>query len=299
MLRKSPPPNSSCSDLSVGFHYDDLERFLCISIALFCNDTELAASAVQAATGLSSRWQQKGIESFPADVANIAMILDAFITMTSRAGSNNNSNNQNSSTSSNTNNSLPLPANVVYEVHSFMGMLKTAQKNDAAAKVSFMKALWISAAMSMSSSKQEQQVDMMTTTSHRKGYELALTLHRLGRIYARSSTSQSKNSKSSSRSSNYTQAKNLLTKAMEQYEKNKAQHPQQHGKDCHFLLLDVKKELEQLERRRKSREASECAYSLRSRAFQSLPFILEEKTASSSSSQAAAAAERRRNSSAN
>jgi hypothetical protein len=325
MLRKSRPlsPNSrasssssSCSSdnrpLSVGFHYDDLERFLCFSIALFCNDAELAASAMEAATGLSSRWQEKGIESFPADVANVAMILDAFITMTSRShnnNSNNDRNNQNSRNdnnsrtcySSNTNNSRPLPANVVYEVHSFMGLLNMAQKNDAAAKVSFMKALWITAAMSTNNKD-----DGVTTTSHKNnskggsacgGYELALTLHRLGKIYARSSSKSS---------SNYTEAKNLLSKALEQYEK-KSTAQQLSNKDCHALVLDVKNELEQLERqqqqqrKRRSRQEEEASesvsFSLRSRAFQSLPFILEEKT--SSSSLQAAAAERRRYSSAN
>jgi hypothetical protein len=296
MLRRCAPSR----DAAVYPTYDDLQRFLS-SIALYCNDAELAASALHAASGLSSRWQEKGIERFPADVANVAMILDAFITMTSRAGggSNTNSNDQNNRNCSNTtsNSSRPLPANVVYEVHSFMGLLNMAQKNDAAAKVSFMKALWITAAMSATTSSKPEQ----DNNNNNKGYELALTLHRLGKIHARTTTSCSNSS-----GSNYNEAKNLLTKALEQYEKNAQLHLGVGGgssssssskADHHFLVLDVKNELEQLHRRRKKREANEMASSMRSRAFQSLPFILEEKTSSSSSSQVGAAERLRRYSS--
>jgi tetratricopeptide (TPR) repeat protein len=164
-------------EISAGFDYNELERFLLFTVEQYCYDRALALSA-KAKSRLLSRHclRQKSKEGVATasshddrqNMEDVAVILSAFM----------------DSSSPN------LPTSVVYQVHSFMGLISLARQDNEAALSSFTKALWIVVNATNNEIPQEQQ---------------AVTVQRMGMVYGASGQ--------------YREASNLLRKAMAIYEK--------------------------------------------------------------------------------
>mmetsp|Transcript_14258 Transcript_14258/g.18618 ORF Transcript_14258/g.18618 Transcript_14258/m.18618 type:complete len:237 (-) Transcript_14258:1780-2490(-) len=136
--------------LTVGLNRDRLEHFLCNELGLYCKDERLCKLARISFNGLSHRIRSVGLENSQEELSNAVVVLVSFL-----------------------NSTQSLPACIVYETHSFLGLVKSAQRNNQAAKMHFLKALWIINGASSS-----------TTEGEIPREQLAVVLHRLGRAYA-------------------------------------------------------------------------------------------------------------------
>eukprot|EP00522_Entomoneis_paludosa_P007867 CAMPEP_0172445780 /NCGR_PEP_ID=MMETSP1065-20121228/5576_1 /TAXON_ID=265537 /ORGANISM="Amphiprora paludosa, Strain CCMP125" /LENGTH=225 /DNA_ID=CAMNT_0013196761 /DNA_START=376 /DNA_END=1053 /DNA_ORIENTATION=+ len=132
--------------LTVDLDVDRLEYFLCYDLEIYSKDKRLCNLSKLSFTGIAQRIKANGLENRHEDLSNLSMVLESFLSST-----------------------LSLPAAVVYETHSYMGLIKTAQKNNQAAKMHFLKALWI-----VCSSSTEGQIPKE---------QLAVAMHRLARAY--------------------------------------------------------------------------------------------------------------------
>jgi len=206
---------NSYSSLSVDLDLEVLERFLRLSIRHYTEDRELAATAEAQFAGLAERCRSQGLERCRDDLINVASVLDAFLSS-----------------------SPSLPAAVVYEVHSLMGLVRVALKQHSVAIQSYMKALWIASA-----------------TEDIPQEQLAVTLHRLGKAYGDSTIR------------NYGEASFLLTKAIQMYDRA-------HFHKDHRCVLDARQTLESVQESYKESKNQEAPSSLRS--FGRLSYIQEE-----------------------
>mmetsp|Transcript_20419 Transcript_20419/g.44228 ORF Transcript_20419/g.44228 Transcript_20419/m.44228 type:complete len:234 (+) Transcript_20419:227-928(+) len=134
------------SSLTSGLNPDRLEFFLCTDLANYSKDKRLLTLCKLSFTGLAQRIQTSGLEHCHADLTNLALVLESFLNSSDQAS---------------------LPATVVYDTHSYMGLVNFAQQNHTIARMHFMKALWI-----VSSSEKNIPRE-----------QLAVAAHRLGRSY--------------------------------------------------------------------------------------------------------------------
>lgn len=178
----------SFSGLSVSLNLDQLERFLRHTIHRFTDDRELAALAQAQFVDLAVRCQRDGMEACQDDLLEAASVLEAFLSS-----------------------SREIPADVVYECHTLVGLLRERLQQHKSALPSLMKALWIS------SSTEDVTPDQM-----------GLTLHRLGNVYGASG--------------NFKEARNLLEKALIVYE----QVPLNKGHPC---VVSARRALEDFSRK--------------------------------------------------
>jgi hypothetical protein len=150
-VRNSPSSRSARklyhSMLSADLNEDRLEHFLCCEMEMYCKDYRLCTLARLSCAGMSQRLRTVGLENSYEDLSNVVVVLVSFL-----------------------NSSQSLPAGIVYETHSFLGLIKSSQRNYQAARMHVLKALWI-----VSSSMTEAEIPRE---------QLAIAEHRLGRAYA-------------------------------------------------------------------------------------------------------------------
>ena len=205
----------SNSSLSVDLNLDCLERFLRRTVRHYSEDRELAATAEAQFAGIAEHCRSRGLEHCKDDLSNVASVLDTFVSS-----------------------SPSLPAAIVYEVHSLMGLVRVALKQHSVAVKSYMKALWFASA-----------------TEDIPQEQLAVTLHRLGKAYGDTTIGR------------YGEASYLLTKALDIYERA-------HVHKDHHCVVDARQTLESVQEKFKKSKKREARSSLRS--FGRLSFIQEE-----------------------
>jgi tetratricopeptide (TPR) repeat protein len=152
------------STSSVGLDPDELERLLCQTLLRFTRDAELVA-LISEFEGLGARCHLQGLESCQDELNNAATVLVISLSA-----------------------SPALPAQLVLEVHSAIGLIREAQGQYTSAIQSYLRAFWVASAIT--NIPQE---------------ELGRVLHRLGKAYGLSG--------------NYQRGRSLLEKAIEIYEK--------------------------------------------------------------------------------
>jgi tetratricopeptide (TPR) repeat protein len=152
------------STFSVGLDPNRLERLLCQALLRRTKDAELVA-LISDFEGLGARCHSQGLESCQDELNNAATMLT--ISLSS---------------------SPALPAQLVLEVHSAIGLIHEAQGQYTSAIQSHLRAFWVASAIT--NIPQE---------------DLGCILHRLGKAY--------------SLSGNYKIGRSLLEKAIEIYEK--------------------------------------------------------------------------------
>jgi tetratricopeptide (TPR) repeat protein len=152
------------STFSVGLDPDRLERLLCHALLRRTKDAELVA-LISDFEGLGARCHSQGLESCQDELNNVSTMLSISLS------------------------TLPaLPAQLVLEVHSAIGLIHEEQGQYTSAIQSHLKAFWVASA-----------------TTNIPQEELGRVLHRLGKTYGLSG--------------NYQIGRSLLEKAIEIYEK--------------------------------------------------------------------------------
>jgi tetratricopeptide (TPR) repeat protein len=154
------------SAFSAGLDPDRLERLLCQTLLRHTKDAELVA-LISEFEGLGARCHSQGLERCQNDLNNAATMLA--ISLSSAF-------------------SRQLPAQLVLEVHSAIGLIREAQGQHASAIQSHLRAFWVASA-----------------TTNIPQEELGRVLHRLGKAYGLSGK--------------YQTGRSLLEKAIEIYEK--------------------------------------------------------------------------------
>jgi tetratricopeptide (TPR) repeat protein len=152
------------STFSVGLDPNRLERLLCQALLRRTKDAELVA-LISDFEGLGARCHSRGVESCQDELNNAATILTIALSA-----------------------SPALPAQLVIEVHSAIGLIHEAHGQYTSAIQSHLRAFWVASA-----------------TSNIPQEELGRVLHRLGKAYGLSG--------------NYQIGRSLLEKAIEIYEK--------------------------------------------------------------------------------
>jgi tetratricopeptide (TPR) repeat protein len=152
------------STFIVGLDPDQLERLLCQALLRRTKDSEIVA-LISEFKGLGARCHSQGLESCQDELNNAATMLAISLS------------------------ALPaLPAQLVLEVHSAIGLIYEAQGQYTSAIQSYLRAFWVASA-----------------TTNIPQEQLARVLHRLGKAYGLSG--------------NYQIGRSLLEKAIEIYEK--------------------------------------------------------------------------------
>jgi tetratricopeptide (TPR) repeat protein len=136
---------SKAAAFGVGLDVDRLEQLLCHTLLRYTNDVDLV-TLISKFEGLAARCHLQGLESCHDELINAATMLAISLSA-----------------------SPVLPALIVYEVHSAIGLIREAQGQYTCAIQSYLKAFWVASA----TSKIPQE-------------ELGCVLHRLGKAYGRS-----------------------------------------------------------------------------------------------------------------
>lgn len=212
--RLSGTTRKGASSLSLGLNLDRLQVVLRSVVAKYTDDEDLASMAISECDAITHRSRQDRILRND-DLYNIMNVLEAFLSSSST-----------------------LPALVVFEVHSLIGLLSAEQKKYSSAIQSYMKALWMAA-----------------SADNIPEEELAVTLHRLGKAYGELA--------------NHLEAKNLLEKALKVYEKVNVR------KD-HPCVVDARSAMAHYASKYRVSEASWCSLPFR-RASQKLCSVDEER----------------------
>lgn len=152
------------STSSVDLDPNRLERLLCQALLRRTKDAELVA-LISDFEGLGARCHSQGLESCQDELNNVATMLTISLSV-----------------------SPPLPAQLVLEVHSAIGLIHETQGQYTSAIQSHLRAFWVASAIT--NIPQE---------------ELGRVLHRLGKAYGLSG--------------NYQIGKSLLEKVIDIYEK--------------------------------------------------------------------------------
>jgi tetratricopeptide (TPR) repeat protein len=132
------------STFSVGLDPDHLERLLCQSLVQLTRDAELVA-LLSDFKGLGARCHLKGLQGCQDELNNAATMLTMSLSNTF---------------------SRDLPAQLVLEVHSAIGLIREAHGQHASAIQSYLKAFWVAKA-----------------TTNIPQQEVGRVLHRLGIAY--------------------------------------------------------------------------------------------------------------------
>jgi tetratricopeptide (TPR) repeat protein len=155
---------SKTSTFSVGLDPDQLERLLCQDLLRGTEDAELVA-LISEFEGLGARCHLRGLEGCQEELNNAATMLAISLSA-----------------------SPALPPQLVFEVHSAIGLICETQGRYASAIQSYLRAFWVASA-----------------TTNIPQEELGRVLHRLGIAYGLSGK--------------YQCGRSLLEKAIEIYEK--------------------------------------------------------------------------------
>lgn len=149
--------------VAIDVNVHQVEHFICHTIPDFTQQDELLRSIDSQIRGMGHRIKVHGVLESQEDILNAVTVLQEFLFVCS-----------------------DLPAQVTFDVHTFIGQLKAASKDSTGATLSFTKALWIASC--------SEDIALEHT---------AAALHRMGQVYA------------SSR--HYLEARNVLEKALGKY----------------------------------------------------------------------------------
>jgi tetratricopeptide (TPR) repeat protein len=149
---------------------EEVERFLCVSLSEFSHDRTLVVQVQQVLGGMSDRLRSKCLQECWGPLSEVLAALDALLT-----------------TSPN------LPAAVLYEVHSYIGLFNLYLEQYATAQAAFLKALWVA-----------------SSSTELREAETPRSLHRLGMAYAESGQLD--------------QARSVFEKALQEYKNTRTNH---------------------------------------------------------------------------
>jgi tetratricopeptide (TPR) repeat protein len=150
-------------DLSVDCNLNQLEDFLCHVVADVCQDEDLLRQVHTEFHGLGHRIKAQGVDAYQYELSNAVTILEDFLNSTEN-----------------------LDPHMVFDLHTYIGQVRSCLKDKDGAAASLTKALWIA-----SSSKDIDEE------------HVAVTLHRLGKAYAQQGKLE--------------EARNILSKALRLY----------------------------------------------------------------------------------
>lgn len=172
---------SGLSMVSTGVDAEGLENFLRYTVCTYSHDAELSSVASAESVGLSHRLQTLGSDGCADELSNVLEMLSSFLSVSATP---------------------TVPSSVVYQVHFLAGQIRESRMNYEGAARSYHKALWVA-----------------SSSEELRNEQLALTLHRLGKVYGKMG--------------NYLQARQLLNNAIATYERS-------HVHRDHPCVIDAK-----------------------------------------------------------
>lgn len=154
---------SSCNGIAIDCNFAQVEQFICHAIPEFTDNHELVRSIGSQIRGIAHRIKLDGVMECQEDLFNAIAVLEEFLCVCPT-----------------------LPAQITFEVHTYIGQIKAAMKDTSGALLSYTKALWIASCSEDISAEQT-----------------AAALHRMGQVYMMGR--------------HYLEARNVLEKALETY----------------------------------------------------------------------------------
>ena len=203
---------TTANSIAIDCNFAQVEYFICQSIPEFTQHADLIKSIDSQIRGMGHRIKVQGILECQEDLFNAIAVLEEFLCVCTG-----------------------LPAQVIFDVHTFIGQIKAAMRDTTGALLSFTKALWIASC--------SEDVSLEHT---------AATLHRMGQVHATSR--------------HYLEARNVLQKALETYKSAGVANNQPCVNSAKRLYEEAEK---------KWKESPEAWSSLRSSGGKRLAQILE------------------------
>ena len=185
LIHRTSLRRTTMTRLAIDCDFEQVEHFVCNVIPEYTQQRELINSIFSQLRGFSQRVRTSGVTNCNEDLLNAISVLQSFLSVCNE-----------------------LPAQTTFDVHTLIGQIKAAQRDQAGATLSFTKALWIA---SCSEEIPEEHT--------------AAALHRMGQVY--------------SQCRHYKEARNVLNKAIETYKS--AGISNHHVQDARKLLEETEK----------------------------------------------------------